>query len=308
MSRPARGSPLTDPAVRYVVARACYAAAAHAAGDVWGSTRLEEKLGFRPTSRARRKANDPVPCNPRKKPPPTGCCKRWLRGHVPQDQTIRLIAEVLPHAADSMKRWRDGPLANALTAQPCDPTTAGKQLRGPLSVLLPLYLCWMVSRTDEAENELLNALARFATRDVSLPLLFALIAINRQFGYPRSLASEFTLSNVLAIQMRRAANRFPEMQFIRDDLVAYQTRWAAEQKSAAQRELVLGRHKHACVRLPSIDPPFSSPVLIRWNYLYRLTGDLRLLRKHDSMAMLLRRYGIRESLESEGVVFSTLRY
>ena len=308
MSRPEHGSPFADPAVRYVIARVCYAAAAHAAGDVWGSTRLEERLGFRPTSRARRKANDLVPCNLRKKPPPTGCCKRWLRGHVPQDQTIRLIAQVLPHAAHSIKLWRDGPLAKALTAEPCDPTTVGKQLQGPLDVLWPLYLCWMVSRTTEAENELLNALARFATRDASLPLLFALIAINRQFGYPRSLASEFTLSNVLAMQIRKAANRFPEMQFIRDDLLTYQDGWAAEQKSVAQHKLILGRDKHACVHLPSIDPPASSAVLIQWNYLYRLNGDLRSLRKHDSLAMFLRHYEIRKSLESEGVVFSTLRY
>jgi len=306
VSRPARGSPLSDPEVRYIIARACYAAAAHAAGDIWGSTRLEEKLGFRPTSRAARKAGGLFPLSSGKKPLPTGCCKSWLRGHVPQDQTLRLIAQTLPHVAESIKRWRDGPLAKFLAAELHDPAVAVKQLRGRLSVLLPPYLCWMIDRTYKSENELLDALARFTARNSSLPLLFAIIAINRQFDYPRSLASEFILSNVLAIQMRKAANRFPEMAFIHDDLLADQARWAATRKAMAQRELVRGRDKYACVCLPSMDS-INSPDLIRWNYLYRLNGDLSLLAKSDSMATLLRRHDILACLESEGLFFNTLR-
>lgn len=307
MSRPAHGSPFTDPEVRYVIARACYAAAAHAAGDVWSSSRLEQKLGFRPTSRAARKAGSLFSTSSGKKPLPTGCCKRWLRGHVPQDQTLRLIAQALPRAAESIRRWRDGPLAKSLVAEPRDAVVVGKQLRGPLCELLPAYLCWMTNRTHKAEHELLDALACSAAQDASLPLLFALIAINRQFGYPRSLASDFILGNLLKIQMRKAANRFPEMRFIGGDLLAYQARWAATQKAVAQAELVRGRDKYACVRLPSLDSAFNSPGLIRWNYLYRLNGDLRLLARSDSMAMLLHHHAILESLASEGLFFNTLR-
>lgn len=104
------GARPTAPLLRLVVGRLCYAAAAHATG-IWGPVRLERALAFGPQHRLRK-------AHPQHEASglcaPTNCCKHWLTGHVPCDQTLRLISERLPHVATSMRSWRDGAVAQGL--------------------------------------------------------------------------------------------------------------------------------------------------------------------------------------------------
>lgn len=243
-----------------------------------------------------------------KKLRPTGCCKRWLRGHVPQDQTLRLIGDVNPRVADSIRAWRDGPLGEVLAIARRDIRVVGEQLCGQLLHLRVPYFCWLITRSAEAEQALLSGLACEVVRHhSSLPLLWVVMAIDRQSSYPRSLAAEFTLTTAFALQLRSAANRFEEIAFIRGDLLLYRERWASAQKAIAQKQLSHGPDCYARVSpAPLCSDPHMSP-FDRMAYACQLALDLRALAASDSMALLWRHHDVRVALASEGVFFNALR-
>lgn len=226
---------------------------------------------------------------------------------MPQDQTLRLIGDMNPGVADSIRVWRDGPLGEVLAIARRDIRIVGQQLCGQLLHLRVPYFCWFITRSAEAEQALLSGLAYEVVHHSSLPLLWVVMAIDRQSSYPRSLAAEFILTTAFALQLRSAANRFEEMAFIRDDLLLYRERWASAEKAIAQEKLSHGPDCYARVSSPPLhsDPHMRS--FDRMAYAYQLVLDLRVLAASDSMALLSRHHDIGAALASEGVFFNALR-
>lgn len=246
MSRPRSGSPLTHPDVRLIAGRLCFAAAAHAAGDTWGSTRLEAQLGFRPTSRVRRTALSPT-SGRKKRDAPTGCCKRWLRGHVPQDQTLRLISQSSPHVAAAIRRWRDGGLVRALISEPDAIRDVASALPPEAEDLRSLYFAWCALgvHNPEMQPRLLLGLLYQTRCAPSVSLLAATLALDRQIPFPRTAYVDNCLNTALAVLLVEAANQAPEVAFALRAISAYRWSWRA-----TQRRPVSGPRSDRMDRLP----------------------------------------------------------
>lgn len=216
MARPSAGSPLTQPSVRRVLGRLCFAAAAEVTG-VWGSTRLEQLLGFRPALRAQRGAGPSA-----KKPASAGTCKRWLKGHVPDTRTVALIASIWPAVAERISHWLGSRLPSVLATNEGAPRGGIEQLVALKPELCDDYLAALAfgMANPQITGNLCDHVTRDAFRksDSDSFLLAVLLArgLNHQVG-DRQRAQ---LKSMLKIGLRAAARTHREIRYIEPELEA----------------------------------------------------------------------------------------
>jgi len=223
MPRRRRGTRISDSGVRKVAGRMCYAAAAEALGGLYGSTCLERTLGYSPSARAERRAPfDPSSPKPRSKRPwPTGGCKKWLRGHVANDQTLTLIAERHPRVAQRMRQARDGDVVKALMVSSVDYRFVGTRICKLSPGLFETYLgCMALGRCNPSFASSLSAdLLHRALEGEGLEVLVAVIGLDRHLDSPRTFDMAMGLEIAFAVALRNAAMVHPEIDFAKDDLV-----------------------------------------------------------------------------------------
>jgi hypothetical protein len=202
----------------------CFAAAAEGLGGLYGSTCLERSLCFSPSARAELRS----PSNPTSKPNrpkrtcPTGGCKKWLHGHVPNDQTLTLIAETLPKVAQRMRQARDSDVVRALLISPADYRFVGYRICNLSPELFGNYLaCMALGHSNPILASRLSAnLLRCALNGGGLEVLVTVIGVDRQLPSPRDYATAKCLEDAFTIALSNAAKAQPEVAFAKDALVS----------------------------------------------------------------------------------------
>lgn len=228
MPRRRRGTRISDPKARSVAGRLCYAAAAEALDKAYGSTSLERMLGFTPAARAQRQTPAHVNGDTDERPKrtlPTGGCKKWLHGHVISDQTLSLIAETNPQAANAIRAARDGDLVKVLSATSSDYRLVGRQLCELSVEAFGNYLgCMALGRCNPKFASRLSTDLLQRTKDGgALTALIAIIGLDRQLSHPISLTTKQNIEATFARALENAALTHPEVSFARDALAEY---WA----------------------------------------------------------------------------------
>lgn len=246
MPRRRRGSRITDSGARQVAGRMCFAAAAEGLGGLYGSTCLERALCFSPSARAERRSpsNPTVEPHRPKRTSPTGGCKKWLHGHVANDQTLTLIAETLPKVAQRMRQARDSDVVRALTVSRADYRFVGSRICNLSPELFGNYLgCMALGHCNSIFASRLSAdLQHRALEGDGLELLVTVIGLDRQLRSPRAYVTAKCLEDAFVVTLGNAANAHPEIAFAKDALVDV---WS-------QREPTRG------VQAPSRVAPFPS--------------------------------------------------
>ena len=219
MPRRRRGTRISDSAARKVASRMCFAAAAEGLGGLYGSTSLERALSFSPCARAKRRALHSAPpgsaANWPKCPWPTGACKKWLHGHVVNDQTLSLIAETHPKVAERMRQARDSDLVKALTIFPVDHCFVGTRICALSPELFGNYLgCAALGHFNPTfASRLCADLLGRALNGAGLEVLVATVGLSRTLTTVRGLDDAF------AVALMNAAKAHPEIAFAKDALV-----------------------------------------------------------------------------------------
>lgn len=260
MPRRRRGKRISDPKARNVVGRLCYAAAAEALDKVYGSTSLERMLGFTPASRAQRQTASHVKVDSeghQKRALPTGGCKKWLHGHVISDQTLSLIAQTNPQAANAIREARDSDLVKALLASSSDYRLVGRQLcELSVEALANYFGCMALGRCNPKFALRLSTDLLHRAKDGSgLTALIAIIGLDRQLSNPISVTTKQNIEAAFADALENTASTHPEVSFARDALAEY---WAQRTKQpepeaepayhAHERSVILEFQKRRCSR------------------------------------------------------------
>jgi hypothetical protein len=212
MARPRASSFLADPIARRVAGRLSYAGAAEFAGE-WGSTRLERWLGFTPGVRAlaHRAASGIAPAS--------GSCKKWRRGHVPQDQTLRLIR--VPEAAAEIRKWRDCSIVQALAADRANPRVVSTAFARIQLSLVHDYWIWVGLQDEYVLRDLLSAIEEHISKSDAIDALSGLLGIVRQLEHELSEAAQKQLDATFREALFRAVSRHPQVAFVEQDLRKY---------------------------------------------------------------------------------------
>lgn len=221
MSRPPRNSPRADPELRVVIGRLCFAAAANAAG-IWGTTRLERWLGFTPQTRELLRRQDAGKSRKVKiSGPATKTCSGWKRGQVVQDQTLTLIAPRRPEAAARVLEWRDGLLPMSLAVGPSQIRSVALVLRNLPGELWETYLATAaLGRHDrQHERRLLARLIERTLKNGDADGLAAILAVDFSSLPTISNRGRLSLELIRGLALTKAANRHPEVDFVRNELV-----------------------------------------------------------------------------------------
>lgn len=221
MPRRKRGNRISDPRIREVAGRLCYAAAAEAEGKLYGPISLERALGFTPTARAARQAPPRSDVSVRlKRSLPTRACKKWLK-HVPSDQTLDLISETRPRTAQKMRAARDGGLMRAMIVGSSDYRYVAEQMRGLSRPMLENYFgCMALGHCNPIFASRLSAeLLRRAMQGGGLKVLIAVISLDRQLIYPCFPTTAKCLDLTFSLAIENSARAHPEVEFAKAALV-----------------------------------------------------------------------------------------
>jgi hypothetical protein len=213
-----------------------FAAAAEALGGVYGTTAMERVLAFSPRARAEYKSfrfGSGLP--PVKRSLPTGTCKKWLRGHVPINQTLALIAELHPNVADRMQQARDGDVVKALTASKYNYHFVGSRIAALSPELFGEYLgCIALGHCNpDFLSGLATGLLRLAMAEADV--LAVIIGVDRQLPSARGSAAARSLDKAFDLALSRAAATHAEIAFSRATLAE---NWSCRK---AERERIEGR-------------------------------------------------------------------
>jgi hypothetical protein len=205
--------------MRLVMARGCFAAAGRAIGGVFGPTRLERLLGISPSARAERAS--PARDRSKNKKPTSGLCKRWLRGIVPQAQTISQIAQDKPRVARAIRRWLSSPLLQALAKEPPGTKFSLQQMRWVSEEAAALYCAWKALGhcNPQFESRLVNLLSQQAFRQRGFPLLVACLIVERQEGRPLNVARQATVNRAFTFALGRTCTAQVEVTFAKEHIV-----------------------------------------------------------------------------------------
>jgi hypothetical protein len=206
---------ISDPDARLVAGRMMFAAAAEALGGVYGCTAMERELAFSPRARAERKASASGAGRPAKLSLPTGTCKKWLKGHVPIDQTLALIAELHPNVADRMQQVRDGEVVKALTLGEDNYRFVASRITALSPKLYVDYLgCMALGHCNPALVSRLTAgLVRLAMAEVNG--LAVIIGTDRQLRCPPGSGAARRLDKAFNLALSHAAVGHVEVAFSR---------------------------------------------------------------------------------------------
>lgn len=220
MPRRRRGTRISDSGARKVAGRMCFAAAAEALGGLYGSTCLERALCFSPSARAERLVPSDLSAHRPKRPWPTGGCKKWLHGHVVNDQTLSLIAQTQPRVAERMRQARDGDVVKALVVSPVDYRFVGARISKLSPGQFGNYLGCMVrgDRDPHFASRLTADLLHRALDGDELEVLVVVISLDRQLTSLRTYATAKCLKDAFAVALRNAAKSHPEIAFAKEAL------------------------------------------------------------------------------------------
>lgn len=269
MSRPASDSPSSVPALRKLAGRFAYAAAAHASGNVWGSSRLEAHLGFRPTSRNQTLARK------QRKPKATGCCKRWISRGPPQDQTITLIGRQHPAVATAIKHWRDSKLLSALASDAPDYRLVGTHIAPVSTPALWAYLGYSALGhcNPQFEGELATAMAEAALQSPSLPLLIGCVAIERQVVRQKRGVLDPRFERIFEFLLTRVKKQHPEIEFAEKQIREVREIWKAETSAQQQATAATKQRAEVAAKLQEESATVTAPVSIELERLKRYFED-----------------------------------
>ena len=291
MPRPATGCSPAKRAVRVVIGKLCFAAAAHAAGDVWGVTRLERLLSFNASCRPKTSAETGAS---NKKRLPTNCCKRWRCGHVPRNLTLRLIARKLPHVASAMQAWRDGALAHVIqTESPADVSdtrTAASAFGAVNESLWGDYLAWKVfgKCNPVLEERLLANTLLESFRSAGLPLLTAVLALDQQMNFPRRATSERCVDAALGLLLEQTSAASPEIAYVAEDLKALRSQRIDQLKREAAGFVYQGKDSPPQQKVALRDAPAEVAAIASqiWEQALRAAGEEARTMAHAEHALL----------------------
>jgi hypothetical protein len=187
-----------------------------------GTTRLQNFLGFSPTSRTGKGATPAPAGSPTPTTSTTGTLKRWRKGQVPQDQTLDLIAKKHPGIAIAIRYWRDCPVVWALAIKPTDIRTLARPLLALSEDCWAGYLAVLAfgRRDPQVELSLTTYLFGQATESEDASALAAIIAVEISLASSVSFRGKFALQSAYLVAVRNAAQRHPEIRFTEDDIRA----------------------------------------------------------------------------------------